>query len=77
MYKEEKIASYTKPGFRAQLLRITDVEAPSTLDIETDLSRYQIRINRKVKYNCLWENQAKKKFAQYITNDLLQQKFSF
>lgn len=65
---ESKIATYSAPKKRIQLLNITD---------NYDVALYQIRTNRKVTYTTAYESIARKKFASIITSEILQQKFSF
>lgn len=60
--KEQKIATYSQPGKRIQLLFIQTKEN----------NYYQIRKNRKRIYSCPWENIARKQLKLIIEEEILQ-----
>lgn len=74
MFKEQKIATYTEPGKRIQLLKQTELDSEG---FETCNEKYQIRINRKIEGRYWSEIVAKKAFAARLTIEILQQKFTF
>lgn len=59
---ETKIATYTEPGIRLQLIKIDEY--------------YQIRKNRKRLCNIKWETPAKQKFNALIQQEILQTKMN-
>lgn len=81
--KERKISSYQSEGVRYQLLEITVPSENKYYDPWKNVYgyyyyEYQIRLNRKIILSkipslCI----AHKKFASLVTEDLLQQKFTF
>ena len=81
--KEEKICSFTQKGKRIQLLDIHIATKESYYHSETNtydywIHKYEIRINRKIyKKNILSEGLAKKYLCSLLTEELLQQKFTF
>lgn len=78
MFKEQKIATYSEPGKRIQLLKITnDQELKNCKNQPKIKIKYQIRRNRKITHTCFSEYVARKKYASIITGEILQQKFSF
>lgn len=79
MFREQKIATYTEPKKRIQLLQITTKKPPVVNGIELleGITEWHIRINRKIVYKTKYRSNASKKFASIVTSEILQQKFSF
>lgn len=79
MYKEQKIATYTEPGKRIQLLQITTEKPPVINGIELlgGITEWHIRKNRKLIFKTKYRGEADKKMVSIITQELLQQKFTF
>lgn len=60
---EKKICSYTKPGYKLQLLQTNKYSVNP---------RYQIRENRRIKANYTCVEDAYIKFCNLVANDVLQ-----
>lgn len=72
--KDEKLCSFTQKGYRLQLVEMRTLIYSLDGDFEYTTPRYQIRENRKVVKTTLNLYQARKIFAQMVTNIVLQLK---
>ena len=64
-YNEQNIETYSKKGTRINLLKVTNKDQKV---------KYQVRLNRRVKYTNTFEWEARKHFAIYVQNSILQLK---
>lgn len=79
IYQEKKIAGFQIEGKRIQLLQITTEEPPiinGTVCLG-GITKWQVRMNRKIILTTFSKDQAQRKMASLITGELLQTKFTF
>lgn len=72
--KEEKICSFTQNGYRLQLIQMSTRIYTIDGKFSYTSPKYQIRENRKVIKTTIHIYQARKIFAQMVTNIVLQLK---
>ena len=74
--KDKKICSFTQNGTRLQLIKIIylNEEQLKKGSIYADITKYQVRLNRKIINTSISEYQMRKLFAAYAQNIVLQLK---
>lgn len=74
--KEQKICSFTQKDTRLQLIRITKLPIPiiNGTPCYGGITKFQVRLNRKIIESSISEYQMRKVFATYIQNIVLQLK---